>query len=110
MRTPRIPAGSLDRRVLLERRAIARNATGEGRSTWSALAQVWAERRDMRGRDLIAARAQDFEAETVWRLRWRGDVVPATTRLVADGQPFEILSVAEIGRREGIEIVTRRQR
>jgi SPP1 family predicted phage head-tail adaptor len=101
-------AGRLDRRVRLERRTLVQNVTGEAIEIWVLLAEIWAEKRDLRGREFIAARAEDAEAETFWRIRYRGDVTPHDTRLVHDGAVHDIVSVAELGRREALELVTRR--
>lgn len=102
--------GKLDRRIRVEQRTVTQNATGEADEAWATLFETWAERRDMRGREAIAARQTDFDGETMWRIRWRADVSHDATRLVdlEDDQIHDIVSVALIGRREGLELVTRR--
>lgn len=103
-----VAAGQLDRRVTIQLRTIGRDATGAAITTWSPVADVWARKLDMLGRDLRAAGAQDFAATTVFTIRWRADVKMAENRVSYLGNTYEIVSVAEIGRREGLELSTKR--
>ncbi len=96
-------AGALDRRVTLRAKSLANDASGQAIETWADLATVWAEKRDLRGREYLAAQAVNAEVETLFRIRWRSDVTPAN-RLTYDGKDYDIAAVAEIGRREGLEL------
>lgn len=96
-------AGRLDRRVTLQRPVEGRSAAGDATTTWQDVATIWAGRQDARGREYFAAAAVQAELETLFRIRWRPDVV-ASWRLLCDGAAYDIQSVAEIGRRDGLEL------
>lgn len=103
-----VDAGKLDRRIGLEQRTITRNEYGEPIEGWTLVIEVWAEKRELIGREAVIARSVEFVGDTQWRIRWRADVEPASWRIAHEGKVYPITSVAEIGRRDGLEIVTRR--
>lgn len=99
-------AGRLDRRVTLQARTVTRNAQGEDVASFADLATVWAEKLDVRGREFFAAQQSRAEVTTRWRIRWRGDF-RSVDRLVHDGTTYDVVAPpAEIGRRDGLELVT----
>lgn len=101
-------AGSLDTRIELRRRVLARDEeSGQTRESWpEAYATVWAEKRDLRSREFLAAQQINATISTVFRIRYRSDVL-ATDRivLVSDGTQYNIEPPAEIGRRRRLEIM-----
>lgn len=103
-------AGKLDRLVGLYHRTLTRDpVSGEQVATWpAAYGTVWAGKRDLRGRELFTAQQVQAETTTTWTIRWRDDVV-ATDRLIDDtGRVFDIAGPpAEIGRRQGLDLVCR---
>lgn len=97
-------AGRLDRRVELQHRVLTRNTTtGEEVVTYVTYASVWAGKRDMRGREFYAAQQVNSDVTTAWQIRHRADVV-ATDVLVHEGLQYNIVGIAEIGRRDGLEL------
>lgn len=97
-------AGPLDRRATLQQPvAGTQTAAGDVPITYATVATVWAGKRDMRGRELLAAGTTMAEIETVITIRWRADVRPAW-RVLLDGRAFDIQGIAEIGRRDGLEL------
>lgn len=94
----------LDRRVDILTVSTGVDAMGGVTYTTAVLATVWAEKRDLRGREFFAANAVNAEVETVFRIRYRDDVTPENL-ISFDGSEFDIVSVAEIGRKEGLEIM-----
>jgi SPP1 family predicted phage head-tail adaptor len=98
-------APRLDRRVELRHLVLTRNSTtGEQVESWpTAYATVWAGKRDMRGREFFAAQQVNSDITTIWQIRYRTDVL-ATDRLVVDGLDYNITGIAEIGRRDGLEL------
>ncbi|WP_291295818.1 phage head closure protein [Elioraea sp.] len=98
-------AGRLDRRVTLQRPTDVQDASGTVTQTWADAADVWAGRRDPRGREYVAAQALQAEVETLYTIRHHDDAVPTPRwRLIDGGRVYDIRSVAEIGRREGYEL------
>lgn len=102
-------AGSLDRRVTFHRDRIVENDHGDKVQGWSELATVWASVRPSPGSERLASAEAAANAPTVVTIRWSSlvaDLNPAD-RLeypVASGRYFNIISVVEIGRRDGLQI------
>jgi SPP1 family predicted phage head-tail adaptor len=100
-------AGKLDRRISLRHRVLTRNANGENVASYTEYASVWGGKRDLRGREFFAAQQINAELQATWRIRWRSDVT-VTDRLVDDaGVVFDVIHIAEIGRREGLDLYCR---
>lgn len=100
-------AGKLDRLVSLEHRTLTRNASGENVASYAEFASVWAGKRDLRGREFFDAQQINAELQATWQIRWRSDV-GTTDRLVDDnGAVFDIVHIAEIGRRAGLDLYCR---
>jgi SPP1 family predicted phage head-tail adaptor len=99
-------AGRLDRRIELRRQVLTLDeSTGQTVESWpTAYATVWAEKADLRGREFFAANQVNSEITTLFRIRHRTDVL-ATDRIVCDGLSYNINPPAEIGRRDGLEIM-----
>lgn len=100
-------AGALDRRVTLLRPVDETGPAGEALVHWQTVAEVWGEKRELRGREYYAAAAVQAELDVVFRIRWPGIAAhhPAPRwRLRCEGRDYDIQAVAEIGRREGLEL------
>jgi SPP1 family predicted phage head-tail adaptor len=98
-------SGALDRLVELKHQVMTKNSTtGEDVESFTTYATVYAGKRDVRGREFFAAQQLNSEVSTVWQIRYRTDVM-MTDRLVIDGLDYNVISIAEIGRREGLEIM-----
>jgi SPP1 family predicted phage head-tail adaptor len=97
-------AGRLDRRVTIQSRSLASDAQGQQIESWTDVATVWGRRLDLRGREFMAAEAKHAEATCTFELRYRADVTPLN-RLVCEGRVYNIVHVAEIGRRQSLQIV-----
>jgi SPP1 family predicted phage head-tail adaptor len=100
-------AGSLDRRVTLQAKTSGRDDFGADTESWAPLATVWAQKLDVTGRERLAGGQVQAEMDARFRVRWRGDVSAAATRLVYAGRTYDILAIAELGRREGLELSCR---
>lgn len=96
-------AGRLDRRVTLQLRTLVQDAQGQNVEAWSTLAEVWASKRDVTGREYFAAQATNAEGSAVFQIRYRSDVT-VLNRLVCEGVTYNIRHVAELGRREGLQL------
>lgn len=97
-------AGRLDRRLDLQQRTITRDAAGGEIVSWVALATVWAAKRDITGRDRLRADAKTAESSTAFTIRYRADLA-VTDRVVYAGTPHDIQHLAELGHKEGLEIL-----
>lgn len=106
-----LEAGKLDRQIDIEYPATGQDATyGTQTVTWTLLARVWAE-----VQDVLPSRAEATERgltaaknPTRVRFRYRSDVTSAMRIVVRDGSDRVLQIVggpAEIGRREGTEVL-----
>jgi len=99
-------AGLLDRRIRLERRVEETDASGQSVPRWLPLAEVWARVEPLGGRRQFGQEQWVATGDVRFTIRWRGDVNPLH-RVVYGEQVFEVVSVAEEGRREALLIVGR---
>ncbi|TZG26503.1 phage head closure protein [Sphingomonas montanisoli] len=99
-------AGALDRRIVIQRAALAPDAAGDPMPSWADLVTVWASARPAPGVERLQSAEIAATAPMVFRIRWSSavsDVSPAD-RIAYGGRDWNIVSVVEIGRREGLEI------
>lgn len=96
--------GTLDRRVTILRRALTRNEHGEQVETYSELTTVWAQRLDVTAREAFTAQTTIAEGTAKFRMRYRSDLI-YTDRLSCESKEYDIVQIAELGRREATEIV-----
>ena len=99
-------AGLLDRRVRLERRFEETDASGQSVVRWLPLAEVWARVEPLGGREAFGAKQFVATGDVRFTIRWRDDVTPLH-RVVHDGIAYDVVSVAEDGRREALLVVAR---
>jgi SPP1 family predicted phage head-tail adaptor len=96
-------AGDLDRKVNLERYTLNQNDFGEPIETWSLIASVWASRAILSGNETFESDQTAALALYRFRMYYRSDL-DATCRIVYEGRNYNIKFIAEIGRREGLDI------
>jgi SPP1 family predicted phage head-tail adaptor len=99
-------AGELDRRVTLQKYALTRNADNEPLETWSDIRTVWASWRRASARETLAGAEINASATDIFEIRYAADLaeLDAKDRLVFGGKTYDIVGIAEIGRREGLRI------
>jgi SPP1 family predicted phage head-tail adaptor len=100
-------AGKMDRRIKIERRVETQNAYGEAVITYQLLAEVWAEKKPLSGRELFTAAQFVPEGQIRYRIRFM-DGVDEKCRITEGGMTYDVIHIAEIGRREGLEITAKR--
>lgn len=111
--------GTLDRRISIESRTDTRDDHGQPIPSWSRIGRVrWANVRPVSGFE--GFRAEQFIArqQTEFLVRYSSDladlsslnrVVFPVTSTPTDNEIYDIKAVHEVGRREGIRIVTERR-
>jgi len=99
-------ASKMDRRIRIEQYTQAQDDYGEPIETWAVLDTVWAEVSPLSARELFLAQQVSAQADTRFRIRHRTDLT-RTMRIVYDGATYDIYSIQEIGRREGLEILAK---
>ena len=103
-------SGRLDRRVVIQRLTVTTNEVGEQVDTWSELATVWSERSPRGVVQKFNANQVYAEVDTVFRTRWypwATTLDPMEHRLVYRSRVYDIHGTEEIGRREGVMILTK---
>ena len=102
-----LQAGKLDRRVTLQTNGPTQDTTGQPIESWTEIDEVWAEVVPLRGREFLAAQQVNADVTTRFLIRYRSDVGPAD-RVLYDSVGYDILSLTEVGRQEGLEILAKR--
>jgi SPP1 family predicted phage head-tail adaptor len=99
-------SGHLDRRLELRHRTTALDpASGQTVESWPAeYDTVWARKLDSRSREYLAAKQINADLTTVFRIRFRTDVL-ASDQGICEGVTYTFLPPTEIGRREWLDIV-----
>lgn len=98
-------AGPLDRRVTIQRYTETRDEFNEPIMTWADLATVSARVVQQSGREFLSADQTQAERRVLFRLRWI-DGVTVLDRVSYTGRLHNIQDVKELGRREGLELMT----
>ena len=95
MSNPRIRAGRLNNRVVIQGSTTVDDAFGEPIATWSDVATVWAEIETANGAEALAAGAERTQAPVVFTMRHRSDV-DTDKRLTWDSGTYDIESVENV--------------
>ncbi|MCZ4341519.1 head-tail adaptor protein [Sphingomonadaceae bacterium G21617-S1] len=104
---PELDAGSLDRRIRIERPVVDDSFDSAGEDAWPLVAIVWASVQDVlpsRGERLADGLVTATRPARV-RIRYRSGIT-ADMRFVMDDRVMQIISgPAELGRRQGLEFM-----
>lgn len=94
----------MDRQITIQRATSVQDGFGEEVATWSDLMTIWAEVTPTRGAEPYIA--DRFEAGRVntFRVRYNQDAtaILETDRISYEGEVYDIHSIQELGRREGL--------
>lgn len=96
-------AGTLDRRIVIQTFTTTQDGAGQPVPTPSTLATVWAAVDSLRGKEPFQGEQFNAQRVSVFKIRWRDDI-DETMQIVHDGDTYDIQSIIEVGRREGLEI------
>lgn len=102
-------AGDLDRMIELRRQALNVTAGGDPGETFDPYDTVYAKVEPLFGTERWAGTADVrlAEADIAFTIRFRASPVVVTDRIAYDGREYDIISIVEIGRREGWRITGR---
>lgn len=98
-------AGRLDRKILFMEHSTTTDTFGQEKDVFTPGAIVWAEKRDVVANEAVEADQITANVRTEFIIRWRSDVLP-TWRIRYDSKDYNIRGILEIGRREGLRIIT----
>lgn len=101
-------AGELDRQIILKQPSTAQSGSGAVEETFTPLASgpIWAGVQYGRGRKYVSAARINAEVAVVFTIRYREDITEAW-RIGWDGLDFDIISIAEEERKEGLIIAAK---
>jgi len=98
---PRLFAGAMDQRLVLQEPNATADAYGQRVPAWRDIATVWATVEDLRGTEGVIAGIDGMITDHRIAIRWRDDIKP-TWRLVSEsGAVYEIRSIGGLNRAEG---------
>lgn len=102
-------AGNLDRRITIQTISGAQDSvTGEWRNgVWSDLVTLWAGKESRDGRERMLAHGVISIGDEVFVIRHRTDI-DESMRVSYNSNQYEIKSIIEIGRGEGLKLITQR--
>lgn len=110
--TPMEP-GERDRAVLIQQLAESDGVSGFPVETWTTLhACVWMRKLELQQKERFVAGQLSSPATCQWELPYLADMDPELVdvtkkrRLVSQGRVYDITSGSQIGRRDGIELLT----
>jgi SPP1 family predicted phage head-tail adaptor len=97
-------AGKMDRRVQLQTVSTTRGELGGKIEAWTTLDTVWANVRDLSGRETFAAQAAGSHVSKVVTIRHRSDLDHTGRIILDDGRIAIVAWISEVGRREALQI------
>ena len=100
-------AGKLDRRITIESATLSVNAVGESVKAWATLDTVWAGVSALSGKEYVGAAQVVGEEQLIFRIRYRTDVT-LHNRIIYNSEEYDIQHIAEVGRRQGLDLVGKR--
>lgn len=119
-----LEAGRLDRRVTIQRKTVMQSPSGQPIENWVSLGNRFASQRPLRAAERFTAPQYAAKEQVQFEIRYATDAADLTPldRIVyppiAAGSPepaiperhvYDIMGVLEIGRREGLRILTARR-
>lgn len=96
-------AGRMDREIVIQRATTSETVVGSPVPTWTTHLTVWAEYIPVSGREFLQMNREVAALTARFIIRWNSDVLE-TDRISFGGRTWDILSLREIGRQEGLEI------
>jgi len=102
-------AGLLDRRIVIEQYTQTQNNFGELVPSWSTWNTVWADLIPVKGNEGFMAARKTEQAEFRVRMRYISGLTE-DMRLNFQSKTWDILSINELGRQEGWEIIIKQHK
>lgn len=99
-------AGPRNRRIVLQRATLAKDAFNADVETWATLATVWASATPLSDAERVRAQENGAVMSMRFGILWSTvvDDLSPTDRLTYGGRTFNIVGVKELGLRDGLEI------
>jgi SPP1 family predicted phage head-tail adaptor len=95
--------GKMDRRVLIQKRTLTKDAAGGMVETWADHAHTWGEKVEESGKESELADAERGDNQTKWRVRYKSFFIGVTAtsgyRIKYKTEVFDITHAKEEGRK-----------
>lgn len=104
-----IQAGRQDRRLTFFDKKTTTNEVGEEVTERSKVATVWGESMNLAQIEMNRMAGKVMGGEAKWRIRYNAKI-NTSQLIVYDEVEYEIVSIREEGRREGLIIIARQSR
>lgn len=104
--------GERDRLIIIETLTETVGDSGFPVENWTTLTSLYAARFDVSGAERFRTDQLSAAYDTRWEIPYRADMDPTLVgvvkqrRLVHQGRTHDITAASEIGRRQGIELLT----
>lgn len=98
-----LAAGKRDRYVTIERFTTSEAASGAWVETWATWRTAWMGKSEITAVERLRAFQPIEDTTVIWEAPYISGLLP-TDRLSYEGKLYDITGIAEIGRREGLEI------
>lgn len=99
--------GTLDRRVVLQTFSASQDEYGQDVNTWTTIATVWAWVRYKSGGESVYSNKETATADCIFTIRYRSGITEKH-RIVYGGVNYDILHIAETGRRKFLDITAKK--
>lgn len=119
MPQPFLAAGSLDRRIEIERQIVTTDEYGQERGDWQVIAKVWAAMINGSGAERRAAAQTQAQVAATFRIRFGSVTATVSPRDRIRFDPFDsrnpdppiwnVTNVAPFGRRLALDVTAVRQ-
>lgn len=101
-----VAAGRLDRTAAIERKTVSQDETGQPVETWATWRIIRVGKRDIRADERLRSDQELATETTVFVSHWITGML-TTDRLITEDKAYDILGLAELGRRSGLEITAK---
>jgi len=102
-------SGDLRYQIDLQKKVAVTDSFGEPIETWVDVAtKVWADKVELEGRELYAARQVMATVDCIFKIRYRKNIGPLDL-IICEGRTYDITLVKPIGWKEGIELYASRR-
>lgn len=95
-----------NRKIRIQQRSAGQDEAGQPTEVWTDVCQVWAEIRDVTGREFVSASAERAEVTTrIWI--WRRADITAAMRVVYAGAVYDIKAALDAGQKDTLLMCTK---
>jgi len=98
-------AGKLDRRITIQSKSEVVDAFGERTNTWSTFLTVWSMPVQKDGKEQTSDSNRSTDRMVNFRIRYNGTITNEM-RVIWESNYYKIEDIKELGRREGMIIMT----